>query len=234
MRRDRRRRSSLPHVCQGAASTTSISSASRRKRLRHRVRRALAGDALHPVLILGDVLQVHGRDDADAVGQQLFQRPASAPGCVSRAGCGRPVRRRGRSADGGERWRARRGRHSRGRRGVPGGWESRSRAASSVVDLRAVAGLGGGHHHILAAHASAPAFVEHAVRLAHARRIAQKHLEPAAAGAAAPRPARAAAVLPGWAAILPSALFPPRPPYYAHGGACLLRSSALPARSARK
>ena len=66
---------SLPPVrsssASGGASTTSISSASCRNSSRNAVGGALAGDALHLVLLLADVLQVDGGDHGDAAVEQF-------------------------------------------------------------------------------------------------------------------------------------------------------------------
>ena len=49
-----------------------------------------------------------------------------------------------------------------------------------LLDIGLDSALYGAHHHVLPAHLSPAAFVEHAKRLADARSVAQKHFQPAA------------------------------------------------------
>jgi hypothetical protein len=151
--------------------------------LRHGLPRALAGDALHGVLMLFDVLQIDGGDHRDALIQDVVHiLPAFRIARARRIIVGQFVHQ----AD------ARMA--AENRRDVQhfvlvsgvcflehgdvleGGHQRFQIGRERKLD--------GGHHHIFAAFLAPPPFVQHAERLAHARGVTQEHLEPAAPGAA--------------------------------------------------
>ena len=153
------------------------------ERLGNAVGGALAGDALHFVLLLADVLQVDGGDDADAAVEQFLDiLPALRIAAAGRIVVGQPVDQAnaGMAAeDGGEvddLVNAARVAFDDG--------GNHFEAGEYLLDLGGGLSLHRAHHDVLAALLAAPAFVEHAVRLADARGVSQKHFQ-----APAPLPA---------------------------------------------
>ena len=70
-----------------------------------------------------------------------------------------------------------------------------SKLADQLRDIVRALGLHHADHHVLAALRAPPPFVEHAQRLADARRVTQENLQTPAAGRAPPRPQSGAGVL---------------------------------------
>ena len=149
------------------------------KILRDAVRGAFPGDPLDVVLLLANVLDIERRHDADALVEQI----ADILPALRISAAGRVALRQ--TVDQADLRMAAEESHQIDCALV--GLRNHFQTVDDGLNLGRDRGLKRGHHHILPAHLAAAALIEHAQRLAHARRVAQKDLQPSARFAALAR-----------------------------------------------